>query len=119
VDLTENLFLSAGADYSVGLWQIPTDITRQNSFTEENSLESSTSLLGRFKKQQYSPGSYFMPTSCTWLKHDATSFAVSYTDPFISLYDASTGKEKGLIKFQIDEQKKHNMQQINKVIVCE
>ncbi len=37
----------------------------------------------------------------------------------MSIFDASTGKEKGVINVQHDETKSLNSQQINKVIVSE
>lgn len=62
-----------------------------------------------------------MPTSCSWIAdQDASSnFVVTYQEPVISLFDASTGKEKGLINYQYDESKVLSLQQINKVIVSE
>lgn len=44
---------------------------------------------------------------------------VAYQEPIVSIYDASTGKEKGLINVSHDETKSLALQQINKVIVSE
>jgi hypothetical protein len=51
--------------------------------------------------------------------NDPNSFIVSYQEPLLSIYDASTGKEKGIISFQYDDQKSHALQQINKIMISE
>jgi WD40 repeat protein len=62
-----------------------------------------------------------MPSSCSWIAdQDASSnFVVAYQEPVMSIFDASTGKEKGMITLQYDESKNMHTQQINKVIVSE
>ena len=44
---------------------------------------------------------------------------MSYSQPLVSIYDASTGQEKGLINFTHDDSKPAHLQQINKMIVSE
>ncbi len=44
---------------------------------------------------------------------------VTYQEPIISIFDASTGKEKAVISYPYDENKPLHLQQINKVIVSE
>jgi WD40 repeat protein len=120
----ENIFLSVGSDTSISLWQVPTipskSITIELDYQHQQPQQS---LLGRFRKHHplSLSGAYLMPTSCSWIgDHDSSSnFIVTYQEPVISLFDASTGKEKGLINYQYDHSKHLCLQQINKVIVSE
>jgi hypothetical protein len=46
-----------------------------------------------------------MPTSCDWITQEQASFAVSYTDPHVSIFDATTGIEKVAMNFSIEDNK--------------
>jgi WD40 repeat protein len=68
-----------------------------------------------------------MPTSCSWAffadddqaSSYSSTFLVTYQEPLISIFDASTGKEKGLVQVPHDQTKPLELQQINKVLVSE
>ncbi|CDW73793.1 calmodulin binding protein 3 [Stylonychia lemnae] len=114
----ESIFLSAGSDYSVGLWQIPQDFAFHNINEEVIKKKSSKGLLlGRFNKHISSH--LLMPTSCCWLPNDQNAFLVSYQNPLISVWDASTGQEQGLLTYKMDESKPYILQQINKLVISE
>jgi hypothetical protein len=77
--------------------------------TSDHSDKQSSSLLGRFRKhhQRAMSGAYLMPTSCSWFSHNESSsdFVVAFQEPCLQVYDASSGKEKGLIQFEVDPSK--------------
>jgi WD40 repeat protein len=119
----ESIFLSVGSDSTTAMWQISNNHHKSQSSSKsiltDNSFESKQSLLHRFEKKSYIGGFALNPTSCAWIPHEPNSFAVSYQDPHLSIFDGSTGQEKSFMTFKIDDQKNYYSQQINKMVVSE
>lgn len=87
----DNFLLSLGSDAKILLWK---------TLTEEENLrlrEFPTETPNLIRSFMYkSPISNYndVPTSCSWVSADPTSFLASYTTPFISCFDVTTGQQK-------------------------
>ncbi len=70
---TDNLFLSAGSDSSVCLWQLPFMSLSEDSPPSD----VSHSLLSRFRRTSLT-GHQATVTSCSWIHQETAQFIVSY-----------------------------------------
>ena len=105
----DSLLLSAGADGVVKMWRT---LDKATCLEYHRTNRSNANLLQNYTFPIGDSESCHIPTACSWIPTELSSFLVGYSSPFLNIFDKETGKPT-IIRFNSDPMATEGAYQVN------